>query len=164
MIKDIIYFAKVKPNAIIPTKRDEDGCYDIYACLDEDNLIIQPHTVVLIPTGIASVFSSTYRIAFRERGSNTTSNLEVMAGQIDSGYRGEYFVALQNNNNIPVEITKLIDKVEKTEDFIRVPYSKAICQFAIEEVPQVHINEITYDELLQFKSERGIGCLGSSNK
>jgi dUTP pyrophosphatase len=161
---ETIYFSKVNPNAIIPTKRDEDGCYDLYASFEYDSIIIEPHTVYLIPTGIASVFAPTYRIGFRERGSNTTSNLEVMAGQIDSGYRGEYFVALQNNNNIPVEITKLIDKVEKTNDFIRVPYSKAICQFAIEEVPTVNINEITYEELLQFKSERGLGCLGSSNK
>jgi len=163
MIKDIVYFAKTHPNAIIPSKRDEDGCYDLYACIDKD-IIIQPHTVKLIPTGIASAFSSDYRIAFRERGSNTKSNLEVMAGQIDSGYRGEYFVALQNNNDIPIELTNSINEVEKTEDFIRVPTCKAICQFAIEEVPKVHINEIPHEDLLKIESQRGQGCLGSSKK
>lgn len=159
-----IYFAKVKPNAIVPTRRDEDGCYDLYPCFDEVSIVIPPHTVKLIPTGIASAFSSKYRIAFRERGSNTKPNLKVSAGQIDSGYRGEYFVALHNDNNIPVEITKSIEEFERHDDFLRFPYSKAICQFAIEEVPQVDIEEISYEALLEMKSERGMGMLGSSNK
>lgn len=159
-----IYFAKISPNAIIPTKRDEDGCYDLYACFDDYEIIIPPHTVKLISTGIASAFNPKYRIALRERGSNTKSNLSVMAGQIDSGYRNGYFVALHNNNDIPVEITKSVVEVEKTTDFIRVPYSKAICQFAIEEVPVMTIQEIPYKDLLEMGSERGIGSLGSSNK
>lgn len=163
-MREQIYFAKVKPNAIIPTKREEDGCYDLYSCFEEESLTIPPHTVKLIPTGIASAFSSKYRIDFRERGSNTKPNLKVSAGQIDSGYRGEYFVALHNDNDIPVEITKTIDEFERHEDFLRFPYSKAICQFAVEEVPQVDIFEISYEELKTFKSERGTGCLGSSKK
>ena len=55
---DELYFAKVKPDAIIPSKRDEDAAMDIYACFDEDYLVIPPHTTILIPTGIASAFSS----------------------------------------------------------------------------------------------------------
>jgi len=160
---DTIYFAKLKPNAIIPSKREEDGCLDIYACIDEP-VIIPPHTNKLIPTGIASAFNSKYRIAFRERGSNTKSNLIVMAGQIDSGYKGEYFVSLFNGNDIPVELTNTVMELEKTEDFIRVPISKAICQFAVEPVPQVKIKEITYNQIKEFKSNRGISCLGGSGK
>lgn len=160
---DIVYFAKTKPNAIIPSKREEDGNYDLYACIDEP-VIILPHTNKLIPTGIASVFNSKYRIGFRERGSNTKSNLIVMAGQIDSGYRGEYFVSLFNGNDIPVELTNIITEVEKTEDFIKVPASKAVCQFAVEPVPDVKIKEITYNQIQEFKSDRGISCLGGSGK
>ena len=37
-----IKFAKVRPEAIIPTKEDENAGYDIYACFSEDNLTIQP--------------------------------------------------------------------------------------------------------------------------
>ena len=44
MIKDNdLYFAKVNPNAIIPSKRLEDAGYDLYACFDEDYMVIQPH-------------------------------------------------------------------------------------------------------------------------
>ena len=39
-----LLFAKTKGDAIIPTKRDEDGCYDIYACFDEDEITIEPLT------------------------------------------------------------------------------------------------------------------------
>lgn len=159
-----IKFAKVKPNGIIPTKRYEDGCFDLYLCFEEESIVIPPHTVKLLPTGIASAFSPEYRIAFRERGTNTKSNLKVSAGQIDSGFRGEYFVAVHNDNNIPVEITKTITDFEKSEDFIRVPYTKAICQFAVEKVPQVEIQAVSYEELLEIKSERGTGQIGSSGK
>jgi dUTP pyrophosphatase len=161
--KDLI-FAKVKENAIIPNKRDEDGLYDINACFEEEFIIIPPHTNKLIPTGIASAFSSAYRLAIRERGSNTKSNLITMSGQVDSGYRGEIWVALYNGNDIPVEITKNVDNVEKTADFIRVPYSKAVAQFAIEDVPVMNISEIDYEHLKCIPSERGSGALGSSGK
>lgn len=164
-----IYFAKTKPQAIIPSKREEDGCFDLYACFDEDEFIIYPHTVSLVPTGIASAFSPNYRIAFRERGSNTKSVLQVMAGQIDSGFRGEWFVALYNANDCCVKISQKADKVNRVRannkyDVLYVPYSKAICQFAVEEVPTMEIKETTYDEIMSFKSERGTGMLGSSKK
>lgn len=159
-----LIFAKVREDAIIPSKREEDGCMDLYSCFDEEFIVIHPHTNKLINTGIATAFSPKYRLAIRERGSNTKSNLITMAGQIDSGFRGSIFVSLYNGNDVPVEITKSITEVEVKEDFIRVPYSKAIAQFAIEEVPQMNIGEISYKELIMIKSQRGNGSLGSSNK
>lgn len=158
-----IKFAKICPNAIIPSKRDEDGCYDIYACIGRD-IIIQPHTTSLIPTGIASAFDAGYRIGIRERGTNTKAGLIVMAGQIDSGYRGEWFVALYNGNDIPVEITSTISEIEITDDFIRFPTNKAIAQAALEVVPTADVEEYTYEELIAIPSARGVGSLGSSNK
>ena len=44
------------------------------------------------------------------------------------------------------------------------PYSKAICQALVLPVPRVGIVEISYDELINIPSERGLGMLGSSNK
>lgn len=159
-----LIFAKVRSGAKIPNKREEDGCYDIYACFDEEFVVIQPHTCKLVPSGIATAFSPKYRLAIRERGSNTKSTLITMAGQVDSGFRGEIFVALYNGNDVPVEISKSIKDVENNEDFIRVPHSKAIAQFAMEEVPQMNVREMTYQELIMIESERGNGALGSSNK
>lgn len=159
-----VKFAKIREGAIIPSKRDEDGCYDIYACFDDEYIAIQPHECKLIPTGICSAFDNNYRIGIRERGSNTKSTLITMAGQIDSSYRGEWFVALYNGNNIPVEITKNVTAVERFDDYVRVPYSKAIAQFAVEFVPNVTMDIVDIDTIKSYTSERGEGCLGSSGK
>ena len=162
---DTVYFAKTNEYSIIPNKRDEDGCYDICACIDT-NIIIMPHEVKLIPTGICSAFSSKYRLAIRERGSNTKSCLITMAGQVDSGYRGEIFVALYNGNEVPMVLTNSILGIDKTisSEYIMMGTDKAIAQFAMEEVPNVIIEEISIDELKSISSIRGEGCLGSSNK
>ena len=74
MIKDNdLYFAKVNPNAIIPSKRDEDGGYDVYACFDEDYMVIQPHETKLIPSGIATAFH--HFVANRWRNSGNSEKL-----------------------------------------------------------------------------------------
>ena len=161
-----IFFAKVKDSAIIPKKREEDGCYDVYANFEEQYLIIMPCEIKLIPTGIASSCSSKYRFALRERGSSGTKGLSYKAGQIDSGYRGEWFVPINNTSNKPILITKCPEKYDKIiQKCVTIyPYSKAICQVALEEVPKVLIKEIPYNDLLQINSDRGTGALGSSNK
>ena len=128
-------------------------------------MVINPHRVKLIPTGIASAFDKKYRLALRERGSNTKTGLIVMAGQIDSGYRGEIFAALYNSGDYPVTISKNRSEFQQnTLNHKYWPYSKAICQAALEEVPVVDIEEITYEELLEMDSDRGTGKLGSSEK
>jgi dUTPase len=46
----------------------------------------------------------------------------------------------------------------------RYPYEKAICQALVIPVPQTEVEEITFDKLQSFESERGNGALGSSGK
>ena len=160
---DDIKFARKDQWVKFPTKRDEDGCYDIYANID-NNFVIPPHTNKLVPTGLYSVFDRKYRIAIRERGSNTKANMIVMAGQIDSGYRGEWFVSIYNGNNKDIILSNDVDTVFDNGTAIYVPTSKAIAQFAVEYVPVVNLSEISVEELQEIDSERGIGALGSSNK
>ena len=164
---DELYFAKVKPNAIIPSKREEDAAYDIYACFDEDYLVIPPHQTILIPTGIATVFSSKWVALLRERGSNGSKGLAQRAGVIDSGYRGEWFVPLTNTNRVPIVIVKKgveLPLIYENSHAILYPYEKGIAQLLMVEVPKLRTKEISYEELLQFNSERGTGALGSSGK
>ena len=42
-----IYWAKVKENAKIPSKRWEDAGYDLYPCFAEDYMEIQPNQTEL---------------------------------------------------------------------------------------------------------------------
>ena len=67
-----IYWAKVKEQAIIPTKREEDAGYDLYPCFEEDYIEIAPLTTKLVPLGVASAFDANYVLILKERGSSGT--------------------------------------------------------------------------------------------
>lgn len=82
---------------------------------------------------------------------------------IDSGYRGEWFIAITNHNTQPLVIAKESANVA-FEDAIIYPYEKAIAQCIMVEVPKLQIEEMSYDDLLKIESERGTGALGSSGK
>jgi dUTP pyrophosphatase len=159
-----LVFAKVRPDAIIPTKRDEDAGYDIYANFEEDYIRIEPHSTVLVPTGIASAMSDKYYLNVAERGSTGKIGLKYSAGIIDSGFRGEIKVQLCNVNDMPIYISKTVENVTMEDDVIFYPYSKAIAQLIIHEVPKMNVREMSYDELIKIPSGRGNGELGSSGK
>lgn len=159
-----IMFAKLRENAVIPSKRDEDSDYDLYACFDEEELVIPPFSTRLVPTGIISAFDDTLGVKFEERGSNTKWCGIVQAGVIDSGYRGEWFCAVYNGNALPVHITKAVDEVQREADRVLVPYSKAVCQFNVREIPKVNIEEVSPARIMGVSSQRGSGRLGSSGK
>lgn len=165
-MNQLIYFAKVKPEAIIPSKRVEDGAFDIYACFEEDYMKVEPHETVLVPTGIASAFSSDYVAILKERGSTGSKGMGERAGVVDADYRGEWFACISNHNNVPIVIAK--ENIELPllyKNAIVYPYKKAICQALLIPVPKFTEYEITYDDLKNnFVTERGDGCLGSSRK
>ena len=55
-----IIFAKIKPDAKIPSKRDEDAGYDMWACFDGDYFVVEPGQTKGVPTGIAIAFNIKY--------------------------------------------------------------------------------------------------------
>ena len=159
-----IKFAKLRPDAVIPTKRKEDSDYDLYACFDGEELVIPPFSTSFIPTGLISAFDSELGVKFEERGSNAKWCGIVQAGVVDSGYRGEWLVAMYNGNSVPVHITRAVSSVERREDAVLVPYSKAVCQFHVRRIEDTEIQTVSCDEVLAVASERGAGRLGSSGK
>lgn len=159
-----IKFARKNKDVILPSKRLEDAGLDIYAYFEENCMVIQPHETKLIPTGLYSCCTSDYSLLAWERGSTGSIGLKVSAGCIDSGYRGEIFIALTNTNDIPISITKEVDKTNITEDFIEYPYTKGIAQLLVVPVPRLTIEELTVEQLQEIPSQRGDGSLGSSNK
>lgn len=187
-----LYFAKVRPDAKIPTKNEEDAGYDIYPCFEDDFIVIQSHKTVMIPTGIASAMSPKYYIQIEERGSTGSKGIKKSAGVIDSSYRGEWFITITNSTDKDLVISKL-DEMDLcsvlkystrtyrgtiTDNYgqeallsfndepmgIIYPYSKAIAQAIVQEVPVMDVKEIPYEELSQIPSQRGDGKLGSSGK
>ena len=159
-----IMFAKLREGAVIPSKRDEDSDYDLYACFEEEEFVIPALSTRLVPTGIISAFDESLGVKFEERGSNTKWCGIVQAGVVDSGYRGEWFCAIYNGNTLPVHISKAVSDVQRLEDRVMVPYSKAVCQFNVREIPKVDIQEVSPETVLACESARGTGALGSSGK
>ena len=159
-----ILFAKLREGAVIPSKRDEDSDYDLYACFEEEEFVIPAFSTRLVPTGLISAFGPELGVKFEERGSNTKWCGIVQAGVIDSGYRGEWLCAMYNGNPVPVHISKAVHEVERWGDRIMVPYEKAICQFHVREILKLSVQEISPEEVLAHVSQRGAGRLGSSGK
>lgn len=161
-------FAKTREGAVIPSKRDEDAGYDIYACIP-DTLVIMPHRTEIVPSGIAAAIEPGYCLLLQERGSTGTKGIAQRCGVIDSGYRGEIMVPLTNTTDLPVLLYNPATVSDTAVFFgavypIRYPTTKAITQALVLPVPKVEVEEITYDELLAIPSERGTGRLGSSGK
>ena len=175
-----ILWARINESVILPTKRDEDACYDIYAYFEEDCIIIYPNQTKIIPTGLYVALNKKYKLELCERGSTGTKGIGQRSGQIDSGYRGEIGVPITNHNNGILIISKFVTEDGKVDESVTdklvfknglkpygtiyYPYTKAITSGAIVEVPQMKSKEISVEELKAIPSARGEGMLGSSGK
>ena len=102
--------------------------------------------------------------------------MALRAGVIDSGYRGEIFIPITNVNDHTIIIHKSPENESKDtlpgkkSEYvlygrrISYPYEKAIAQLLLLPIPKVETQEISYDDLIEIKSERMEGALGSSGK
>ncbi|UUV47041.1 dUTP diphosphatase [Bacillus phage vB_BanS-Thrax5] len=175
-----VFFAKIHPDAVVPTKRDEDAGYDLYACVDskkiaslddshqglKDGYVIHcpANKTTLVSTGLAFALPKTHYLnAKHERGSTGKISMSVLAGVIDSGYRGEVFLAITPLYK-DVIITSEVSETLELDDRIYYPYSKAIAQATVDLVPNTKLTELTLKELLEIESERGDTKLGQSGK
>ncbi len=166
-----IYFSKLNDKAIIPSKKDEDAGYDIYACFDEDFIIIKPFETHLVPTGIAWACPPEYYMQIEERSSTGTKGIKKGAGILDSGYRGEIKIAIYNSRTNNLILSNLEETILKQkypeifkESYLYYNTNKAIAQGIIHRVEKFDIQELTYDNLLSIPSERGTNGWGSSGK
>lgn len=163
-----VYFAQITQEAIIPTKNAENMGYDLYACLppEEDYILINPTETKLIPTGIACALHPSKGLIIKERGSIGSLGLTVHCGVVDSGYRGEIFIAMQNCSHKSIIIAARYPEItqKQNENITVIPYIKAIAQAVIVDVPVMETKVVTFDELQTIPSERGSGKLGSSGK
>lgn len=170
--KNTIYFAKTDKNAVIPSKREEDGAYDIYSLIQpretSEGLVYEQYLekgkVNTIKTGIASAVSKDFYLSLNsERSSIAKHGINVLAGTIDSGYRGEIMLMV-----VPlvkdVLISSMVEDVEEHENLTIIPYKKAVAQATLLPVPDVTVEELKYEDLLEIESERGTGGWGSSGK
>lgn len=143
-----IKFAKLLDTATIPTGREEDLGIDFYY-RDKSTYIVTlpPHEVVKLATGIIIAMDKDYGMILKERSSLGSKGIAVRAGVIDSGYRGEVIVCLENTTDAPYNLD----------------LTKAIAQGVLIPNPKKVIEEYKIEEIMAIDSERGVGGFGSTN-
>jgi dUTP pyrophosphatase len=104
-----------------------------------------------------------------ERGSTAKYGLSLRAGVVDTGYRGEIFVALTNCSNRPIVFNALPEEANhlsaQNPDYVFYPAGKAIVQGILEKKTLSTTYELTTEQFNALPStERGSGKIGSSGK
>jgi len=160
---------RLSEEAILPSKRDEDAGYDLYGIFDEDFLILDQGDIKLVGTKLSIEISKNWVFYIAERGSTGTKGISRRCGVIDSGYRGEIFIPINNTSNKKIvfyrfndsRLDEFLNKNNLNKNEITIyPYNKAIAQGMLLYTPHVEIEEVK--ELSN--SIRGSGVIGSSNK
>lgn len=160
-----LLFARIREDAVIPSKRVEDAGYDIYAAFDEDYMLFAPLETRRVPTGLLSAFSPDYYFQLQERGSTGTRGISQRCGVIDSGFRSEWMIPLTNLNKKPLVLIKPgKEELFAGQDVVLYPISKAICQAILLPVPRTAVRELSPEEIRAIPSARGTGELGSTGK
>lgn len=143
MIENIVKVVLLNTNAKLPTKANSnDAGFDLYANIDT---IIPTKQRKTVSTGIAIQMPEHFAgLIWPRSGLSVKHGIDVLAGVVDSGYRGEIMVCLYNTSDENVSIS--------TGD--------RIAQIIFQEVPRVTME---VHETLG-SSQRGENGFGSSGK
>ena len=99
----IVKVKKLTETARIPTRGSRDAAgYDLYACIQEDGIVIKPHDNAMIGTGLKIAIPAGYFGAvFARSGLASREGLRPAncVGVCDSDYRGEYTVCIYNDSD-----------------------------------------------------------------
>lgn len=141
-------FAKKHPDAMTPKYMTAGAaCFDIFALVEGEPIVIKPGQAVAIRTGIAVEIPVGWRLdAFGRSGLWFKNRVKLGNGvaKIDNDFRGEIMISLQNCG---------------TDDFI-VKHHDRIAQGELNVVTRVEFDECSVEELSE--TERGDGGLGST--
>lgn len=144
-----IKIKKMNNNAKLPYRATEGSAgADLFACLEEESVILKPNERILVPTGIAISLSDRNYGAFIFPRSSLSSKFGISlancVGVVDSDYRGEIKVPLINHSDEPFTVNN----------------GDRIAQLVI--MPVVIPEFIETEELDD--TERGTGGFGSTGK
>ena len=141
MAKELLSFKRLDPNAVLPTRGSSSSAgLDLYSI---EAVSLPPGQRVLARTGLATAIPEGFygRIAPRS-GLATQKGLDVLAGVIDSDYRGEIACLLYNTSDETIEL----------------PAQTKTCQLILEKI--LTPTAVWVDDLAA--TERGSGGFGST--
>lgn len=142
-----VKFKKLNPHAITPTRAYKgDAGYDLYAF---NQCTIKPGETVKVSTGIVLEIPEGYYMEIVPRSGysyKTFLRIPNSPGIIDSGYRGEILVLMNNISNDPFSIYT-INRGDKIAQMIL----RKLENYELEEAEELAESE---------RSERGFGSSG----
>ena len=139
---------KLNPEAILPRRGSAQAAgYDLFACLPEGEITLQPGETRRISLGLALALPEGYFGAvFARSGLATRQGLRPAncVGVVDSDYRGENMVPLHNDSAVP----QTIRHGDRVAQMVVLPYL-AVDFTEVEELDE---------------TERGEGGFGSTGR
>ncbi len=164
---------RCRDNAKIPTYAcDGDAGMDVYACGD---FVVNPGETHLVPLGIKVAIPFGYELQVRPRsGMSVKTKLRVAnaPGTIDSGYRDEICVIVENIENVvtKLETAPVFDENDKLDSLkiTNIEYGKnyyindgdRIAQLVLCELPKCNFNEVDNVSEIEGNRNGGFGHTG----
>lgn len=103
-----VHFQKIHPKATLPLHAIPGSVGVDMA--SSQNITIKPNSTAIVKTGLKSSFPPDIYLRLASRSSIAIKNVHVGAGVIDSDYRGEIGVVLQNASSEPFKV-KIGDRI-----------------------------------------------------
>jgi len=142
-----IYFAPATETAVIPNRATPGSAgWDLVA---DESVDIPPRSRAMISTGIHAAIPIGYFGKIESRSSlSHKKGFDVLAGVIDSDYRGIIKVIIYNTSDE-------LQSIKATERF---------AQLIIHKISTEVSHVMTTEEFAQLTTQRGEGGFGSTNK
>jgi len=151
-----VKFVKLNNSAITPTRQKTgDAGYDLYAT---ESVRIKPMSRALVSTGLSIEVPQGYyaRIAPRS-GLAVKNGIDVLAGVVDSSYRGEVKVVLMNLSIDLASMMGLTPNIAGSNFDFNIKAGDRIAQLIIEKY-----HAVDWQEVAQLSSSERTGGFGST--
>jgi len=150
--KPLVKVSKLNNEAILPVRANKtDAGWDLYSM---ESKLIRGGDRATFRTGICFEIPKDYvGLIWPRSGLAVNKGIDVLAGVIDSGYRGEIIVCLLNTNKaLPLFQDNSID--------IGIDKGDKIAQILFQQVPEINMVEVDSLEDSD-RGEKGFGSSGS---
>lgn len=153
---------RCREGAKLPTKATGDMCYDIYACIDGP-IELWHGKPVSITTGVKIALPSKKHASIRPRsGLAAKHGVDVLAGQIDNSYRGEWVVVLTTHKQQSL-LQRLLRRFGLGRPELVINNGDKIAQVKLEaDITSVVVEVFSEEEL--GTTDRGDKGFGSSGR
>lgn len=158
-----IFVERMQDDAVLPTyAHDGDAGMDLYSVTD---VVIHPGETVLIHTGLKFAIPVGFEVQIRPRSGlslNTPLRIPNAPGTIDSGYRGEICIILENSSSEAYKDAPelfLTDKGNKKGPY-HVKKGDRIAQMVVARYEKAEFTMTESVETIGINREGGFGSTG----